>query len=279
MSPLTLCPPCLSGQLLSFARLQCRALHPARRNSVISSAPFLNTPSLVNRALHPARRNSVICSFANLSALRACPPQLWRRRVSALSFSSLLLKTPSLKCRALHPARSYLRSCGLSTVGCELFSTTSSLMCRALHPARRNSVIPSFANLSALRACPPQLWRRRVSALDSSSLFSSPSLATCHSPLATFPRFSPLTPLFPLDTRIPPVSPLFPLDTKKVGGTPPSTGMTNRSFSAISFGLPLSGELKLLNSSTLELPIPCFLCGLCVLCGDPSALLFRGSEF
>jgi len=32
---------------------------------------------------------------------------------------------------------------------------------------------------------------------------------------------SPLTPLFPLDTRIRPVSPLFPLDTKMVGGTPP----------------------------------------------------------
>ena len=63
-------------------------------------------------------------------------------------------------------------------------------------------------------------------------------LATRHSPLVSshfepstlnFERFSPLTPLFPLDASHSPVTPLFPLDTRNRGVHPPSN-MTRRSI-------------------------------------------------
>jgi hypothetical protein len=88
-----------------------------------------------------------------------------------------------------------------------------------------------------------------------------------------FERFSPLSPLFPLDTSHSPVTPLFPLDTRNRGGTPPSN-MTNRSIpeSSPTGLLVLSSRFS---QSPSRLRPHARLCALRVLCGEAFVCDFR----
>jgi hypothetical protein len=101
-----------------------------------------------------------------------------------------------------------------------------------------NSVVRCLVNRQHQLVCVPQQNPPRSGLWTTSpSHFVLPSL------------FLALTPLFPLDASHSPVTPLFPLHTQKQGGTPPSSGMTNRSISEMHSHRPIPA-------------CPCFLCAL-----------------
>src|SRR5208282_2574966 len=104
--------------------------------------------------------------------------------------------------------------------------------------------------------------------------------------------FSPLTPLFPLDTSHSPVTPLFPLDTQN-RGTPPSN-MTNRSISVSSPWTPSAASNGIVDPPMFLITSrPLFSANLCALCASalsssfslgraasapPAGSLFRNSK-
>ena len=102
-----------------------------------------------------------------------------------------------------------------------------------------------------------------------------PLLVSSHFEPSTFnfERFSPLTPLFPLDASHSPVTPLFPLDTRNRWVHPPSN-MTNRSIpeSSPTGLLVLSSRFS---QSPSRLRPHARLCALRVLCGEAFVCDFR----